>query len=803
MVQFDLGGEWALSFGTTESRGKVPGSVYSFLLGEGKIPDPFVGENELSALALMDEGPFTFARVFTLPDTLAACGKKLLRCEGLDTLCTLSLNGKEIGRADNMHRIWEFDVTDSLVPGENRLEVCFLSPTKEAAKRYEADPIGGSTDAMRGFPHIRKAHCMYGWDWGPRLPDAGIWRPVALLGLDGARLTDVHIRQRHEGGRVWLLPLVSQSGGAEAEITLVPPEGEPVCLRGGEWNEVESPALWWPHGYGSQPLYTVRVRLLEDSRVTDEIEKRIGLRTMTVTREKDEWGESFAQTVNGVPFFAMGADYIPEDNLLSRVTPSRTRKLLEQCVRANFNSIRVWGGGYYPDDFFYDACDELGLVVWQDFMFACANYRLTGDFEANITAEFYDNVRRLRHHASLGLWCGNNEMEMFQAEGEYNGSPKTRSDYIRMFEHIIPHVLRECDPDTFYWPASPSSGGGFDAPNDPNRGDVHYWEVWHGGKPFCDYRNYFFRYASEFGFQSFPCKKTVESFAGEKDWNIFSRVMERHQRNGGANGRIMNYLSQTFLYPTDFDTLLYASQLLQAEAIRYGVEHWRRHRGRCMGAIYWQLNDIWPVASWASIDYFGRWKALHYAACRFFAPVLLSCEEVGETTNRLSVVDEPSPIETSARLSVANETREDVRATVRWALRAADAAVVQEGIMEAAVPALSSVWLDKLTFDEMDYRENYLSYELYLHGERVSGGTVLFTAPKHYRFRDPKLTYSIDGDTITVKAAAYARMVEIDSPESDLVLSDNYFDMNAGSVTVKILEGMPKTLRLRSVYDIR
>ena len=394
-------------------------------------------------------------------------------------------------------------------------------------------------------------------------------------------------------------------------------------------------------------------------------------------------------------------------------------------------------------------------------------------------------------------------MEMFQAEGEYNGSPKTRSDYIRMFEHIIPHVLRECDPDTFYWPASPSSGGGFDAPNDPNRGDVHYWEVWHGGKPFCDYRNYFFRYASEFGFQSFPCKKTVESFAGEKDWNIFSRVMERHQRNGGANGRIMNYLSQTFLYPTDFDTLLYASQLLQAEAIRYGVEHWRRHRGRCMGAIYWQLNDIWPVASWASIDYFGRWKALHYAACRFFAPVLLSCEEVGETTNRLSVVDEPSPIETSARLSVANETREDVRATVRWALRAADAAVVQEGIMEAAVPALSSVWLDKLTFDEMDYRENYLSYELYLHGERVSGGTVLFTAPKHYRFRDPKLTYSIDGDTITVKAAAYARMVEIDSPESDLVLSDNYFDMNAGSVTVKILEGMPKTLRLRSVYDIR
>ena len=351
------------------------------------------------------------------------------------------------------------------------------------------------------------------------------------------------------------------------------------------------------------------------------------------------------------------------------MTPERTRKLLEQCRACNFNAIRVWGGGYYPDDFFFDICDELGLVVWQDFMFACANYRLTEEFEENIKAEFRDVIRRIRHHASLGLWCGNNEMEMFQAQGEYEGTPRTRSDYIRMFEHILPEILRKEDPDTFYWPASPSSGGGFDEPNAPERGDVHYWDVWHGGLPFSDYRKRFFRYASEFGFQSFPCLKTVESFTLPEDRNIFSRVMEMHQRNEGANGKILQYLSQTFLYPASFDTLLYASQLLQAEAIRYGVEHWRRNRGRCMEAIYWQLNDIWPVASWSSIDYYGRWKALHYYAKRFFAPVMISCEETGETTDRIAVVTEPSPIETSGRIAVANETRKDVNGIVRWQLR--------------------------------------------------------------------------------------------------------------------------------------
>ena len=526
---------------------------------------------------------------------------------------------------------------------------------------------------------------------------------------------------------------------------------------------------------------------------------------MTMLRRKDEWGESFETHVNGVSIFAMGADYIPEDNILRRVTPERTRRLLEDAKLAHHNAIRVWGGGYYPDDWFYDACDELGLVVWQDFMFACAVYELTDEFEANIVEEFKDNIRRLRHHPSLGLWCGNNEMEMFVDQGNWVSTPKQKADYIRMYEYIIPKVLKEYDPDTFYWPASPSSGGAFDFPNDPNRGDVHYWDVWHGNKPFTEYRKFFFRYASEFGFQSFPCKKTVERFTLPEDRNIFSYVMEKHQRNNAANGKIMNYMAQTFLYPGDFDTMLYASQLLQAEAIRYGVEHWRRNRGRCMGAVVWQLNDCWPVASWASIDYFGRWKALHYAEKRFFAPVLLSCCEEGTLTQRTNINDElrEDAVEKSIRLNVSNETMQPVRCEVRWALRNAKGEALLEGGEEVAVDALSAKWLEKHEFPSADLYGDYASYELWSDGVKVSSGTVLFCAPKHFHFVDPQLSLTVEGDEIVVSAKAYARMVEIVCEDGDVLFDDNYFDLNADSRRIRILRGKGTKFSARSVYDIR
>ena len=521
-------------------------------------------------------------------------------------------------------------------------------------------------------------------------------------------------------------------------------------------------------------------------------------------RKKDQYGESFAHEVNGKAFFAMGADYIPEEHLLGRRSEEKTRKLLEDCKLANFNVIRVWGGGFYPDDWFFDICDELGLVVWQDFMFACSVYELTPEFEANIRKEFADNIKRLRHHASLGLWCGNNEMEMFVDERCWVTKASEVRDYLFMYERIIPEVLREYDPETFYWPASPSSGGSFDNPNDPDRGDVHYWKVWHGNRPFSEYRKHFFRYASEFGFQALPSQKTIETFTEDPDdWNLFSYIMEKHQRNYGANGKIMNYMQQTYRYPGDFDTVIYASQLLQADAIRYGVEHFRRNRGRCMGAVYWQLNDCWPVISWSSIDYTGRWKALHYYAKRFFAPVMISCQEESWLTQEANMNRQHFQFEKSIHLNVTNETLKDREILVKWYVRNAAAEILREEHAKIQVPALESVWLPKAELPEIDVFTQYVSFEAWENGECVSGGTVIFSYPKYFRYEKPELTCKVEGNQITVSSPVYAKSVEILNEQEDLVLSDNYFDLNGDSRTVEILRGKPEGLKLRSVWDIR
>lgn len=812
MKQLSLCGAWTLeipgsAFGSVPAQ--VPGSVYHDLLSAGRIPDPFYRDNEAQALTLM-ENDFHYSRDFEVDRALLASDAVLLRCEGLDTLAAIYINGAEAGRADNMHRTWEFDVGSLLREGKNTISVRFSSPTRTIRESYAANPADGAADAMEGFPNLRKAHCMFGWDWGPRLPDAGIWRDISLIGVDKARIRDVLVEQFHEDGKVTLRIHTHITHLTDAPtvvfVNVATPEGTVFC-GGGECCEIEikDPQLWWPAGYGAQPLYQVEVSLTAATGETlDGWRRRVGLRTMTVSRRKDGENESFSHCVNGVDVFAMGMDYIPEDNLLPRVTPARTRRLLEDARSANCNLIRVWGGGYYPDDWFYDACDELGLLVWQDFMFACAVYNLTDEFEETITAEFVDNIRRLRSHPSLALWCGNNEMELFTSLGSWIKTMRQKSDYIKIFQYIIPKVLRREDPQAFYWPSSPSSGGDFDKPEDASRGDVHDWDVWHGLKPFTDYRNYLFSYVSEFGFQSFPCMETIESFTLPEDRNVFSYVMEKHQRNATANGRIVTYLSQTYLYPSDLDKLVYASQLLQAQAMQYGVEHWRRNRGRCMGAVIWQLNDCWPVASWAGIDYFGRWKALQYYARRFFAPVLISCHEEGLVNQEgISVNTERIDPKKTARLNVSNETMAPFTGKAFWALRRPDASVIEEGSFDVEAPALTAVWLPEQDFTRYDAYDCCYTYRLAdPSGRTVGEGSVLFCAPKHFRFTDPGLTARIEGDEIVVTAKAYARSVELQCG-ADVVLEDNFFDMAGGQRRVKVLRGEAKDVSVRSVYDIR
>ncbi len=818
MFRLTLDGQWQFRQIGNEKwlEAEVPGSVFNDLLTAGKIDDPFYRENEYKAreIASCD---YEYMKEFSADRELLDNDRIILHCDGLDTLADIYLNDVLLACVNNMHRVYELDIKGFLIEGKNSLRVIFHSPVKYIEEKNAENPLWGSEDAIAGFPHIRKGHSMFGWDWGPQIPDSGIWRSIAIIGCGSDRLEDVYITQRHQKGGVTLDVRARLARVPENElvirVVLTSPDGKTIVQQVGPVGkeehillQIEKPELWCPNGYGGQPLYDVGIELRRGDDLLDERSFRIGLRTIAVKREKDSWGESFEFVINGVSIFAMGADYIPEDSLLPRCSRERTEKLIKSCVAANFNCLRIWGGGYYPEDYLYDLCDQYGLLVWQDFMFACAEYELTDEFAENIVAEARDNIIRLRHHANLAIWCGNNEMETAWANWGFPKTQKRREHYTRMFEELLPRAVAEFDPETFYWPSSPSSGGGFDDPNDENRGDVHYWEVWHGLKPFTDYRKFHFRFVSEFGFQSFPGRKTVESFTLPEDRNIFSYVMENHQKNGTANGRILYYLSDNFKYPKDFDSLLYTSQLLQAEAIKYGVEHWRRNRGRCMGAIYWQLNDCWPVASWASIDYFGRWKALHYFARRFFAPVILTaCEE-----------------EYSAALHVSNESMQEFSGELRWQLRNAHSNIIRSGSAPVAVMPLSSKEICALDFsaelsDRQTRRETYLEYTLWHGEEYISGGTLLFVKNKHFEFVQPEIAVTVeesDGQfLIRLCSKAYARYVGLDLVFADCIFEDNYFDLSAGDtklIRVKkddlsiplTAEEFKSQLQIRSIVDL-
>ena len=860
MKKHDLNGKWKMRIigydealtGADGITADVPGSLYSNLLSNDLIDDPYYGANEVRLLHL-SHNDVEFSTGFEVTEDMMSADALILRFDGIDTIADVYVNDNLIGHTENMHRTYEFDlflkadcdradgrvngvkVKGCVSEGTNSLKVVISSPVKYIKEEQSKVYTGGASEAMEGFPHIRKSHCSVGWDWGPRIPDMGIFRDVSLLEVSGGRINSVYIKQEHlvrdkEDRKVRLsfTPDVklfgAMAGRRESDkkdeislrISVTDPDGkkilaeEPYRFRSVYRVNVDDPKLWWPRGYGEQNLYEVEVLLYKKGSadaaetVLDTWKRRIGLRTLTVNTDDDEYGRCFAHEVNGIKIFAMGADYIPEDCLLDRISAKRTRNLLEDAVWANHNCIRVWGGGYYPNDDFYDSCDELGLLVWQDFMFACASYELDDAFEKNVSEEIRQNVIRLRHHASIALWCGNNEMETQTLDGAWHPSMKQRSDYTKLFEYIIPRIVKENDPDAFYWPSSPSSGGNWDNPWDEHRGDVHYWDVWHGEKPFTDYRNYRFRYLSEFGFQSFPDIKTISSFAEPEDFNIFSYVMEMHQRNRAANGKILKYLSATYLYPKNFKMLIYTSQLLQADAIRYGVEHFRRYRGECMGSVVWQLNDNWPVASWSSVDYFGRWKALHYAEKRMFAPVLISCEETGELTERPYCIEEPHPIEKGARLHVANETMKDVTGVVKWSLHLPDSTILTQGSVEVTIPSLDGIWLENIDFSEYDEHVINMAYSFETDGKTVSDGTVIFTPPKHYAFEDPHLWLELDPDlsTITVNSSAYAKGVCIEGNDGDVFLTDNYFDMEAGSRSVGIIKGDATSYRVYSVFDI-
>lgn len=839
-----LNGKWSLfrleDDGSCSDLGEIsiPGTVLGALLEKGLIADPYWRCEEYAAREIM-AFDYRMERTFFVP-SLENCQTELV-AYGLDTLTEIRLNGEVIANTDDMHRTWTIPLKGRLKEGENTLSITFFSALK-AARDEDAhnDIFYASTGAIHGNGAIRKAHYMFGWDWGPQLPDAGIFRDILIKYRDKPTFLDCRIHQEHREKEVVLyvetaLAMAEENpeiGLAMAEknpeigkespealmlnLQIEDPEGriEQLTLP---WKAqvaytIKEPKLWWPNGLGEHPLYRICLSLISPSgEIYDTQSYRIGLRTITVCTDSHKYGNEFAITVNGVKIFAMGANLIPEDNFLTRITPERTRKLVKDCALAHFNCIRVWGGGYYPEDVFYDCCDEMGILIWQDFMFACNVYRLDDHFEENIVEETKDNVRRIRHHACLALWCGNNEMEWGWGDewARIRGHhPRYKADYIKIFEYILPKALKSCDDTTFYWPSTPSSGGAYDEPNAINRGDQHYWEVWHSGKPFTEYRKDYFSFCSEYGFQSFPGYKTIEQFTLPKDRNIFSRVMESHQKNGTANGKILGYIADYFLYPKSLDALAYISQILQLKAIQYGVEHWRQNRGRCMGSLYWQLNDCWPVASWASIDYYGRWKALHYGAKRFYAPIMVSACEKEELSPEITYY-------------IHNDTLHPFTGRVEVSLIRSNFQVLYQKTEEVQAAPMKASPIVTLNFESWmpaweDRTSTFARVRLWFAGKCISEQTTLFVKPKHFDY--PEVTYQVkieeekDQFVLGITSSGFAQYVELDFAQWDVVFSDNYFDIAEGEgKTIEIAkdqlpfgitpEKIKEQLKIRSVAD--
>lgn len=826
MLLQTLSGPWQFRQTQTEAwlPARVPGGVHTDLLALERIPDPFVGDNEKKVMWVAEQD-WEYRKTFTVDAGLLAEEKVFLVCDGLDTLAEVRLNGQLLGKAENLFRRYEWEIKARLHPGANELHLVFPSTVRTCAQRQAERPLMSVDQALTGGPYARKAPCHFGWDWGPMLPPVGIWRDIRLEGRSAARLDDVHLRQFHAGGKVTVTAAVTTEVWSDvsltAELRLTAPDGatftaSAVLVDGAGTLQVDiaNPQLWWPNGYpspalrtgGQQPLYAVEISLAAGGQLCDSRAYKFGLRTIKLVQEDDQWGKSFTFFVNGKPIFAKGANWIPADSFLTRFPDESLEKLIADAAAAHQNMLRVWGGGLYEEDRFYDLCDRYGILIWQDFIFACAIYPLDeADFVENLRQEVIENVRRLRHRASLALWCGNNEMEQgWEGWGwsrpDYEDDLRAlikkapflqdmlwamrrtpladwrelRDAYLKFFHATLPEWVAQLDPDTDYWPSSPSSNTPFINVNGQERGDAHYWEVWHGRKPFTAYRTVYPRFMSEFGFQALPTLDTVKFYAEEADRNMTSYIMEHHQRGNHGNGLIIAQMTETFRMPKDFAALVYLSLVLQAEGIRYGVEHWRRHIERISGILYWQLNDCWPVASWAGIDYFGRWKALHYAAKRFFTPVLLS------------ILDEPPQM----GLYVTNDNHADWQGLLRWSLETLSGEVLASGEEAAVAGAYSVTAVRNLDFagriSDDNKREIVLVAELW-QGETRLGLTVAgFIPPKHLSLVDPALTAEVqlDGDqlVITVTAQSLAHFVELKLAGVDVVFSDNYFSLPAGRI---------------------
>ncbi len=786
----------------------VPSTVQTDLLRNGLITDPFTGAHEaqLQWIGLAD---WEYQTMLNVDATMLTHDHLDLVFDGLDTYATVRLNGQQILQADNMFRHWRVPVKGFVHSGANELTVTFASPVRRllpvTLKRAFQLPgefdsaFGDEPKGVQTANYIRKAAYQYGWDWGPRYVTEGIWQPVRLQTWDTARVDTLHVLQNSVSADAASLDAqlrIESSGAIKtiASVTYVTPKGDHVSIPevavqlvpGSNTLHVpiviEHPDRWWPVGYGPQNLYRVSAKI-KVGHETLTAERVTGLRTVRLLRDKDQWGKSFGFEVNGVPIFAKGADVIPFDSFPDRVTPEQHRGILESARDANMNMVRLWGGGYYESDDFYDECDRLGLMVWQDFMFGGAIPPDDPDFRANVEQEAIEQVDRLRDHPSLTLWCGNNEVETgWDAWPDrmllkQNISPaeraKIETGMSLLFDDILKRTVAVRDPEVPYWPSTPSANHETTA-NSNDNGDVHSWNVWSGSAPIEDYLKDTPRFVSEYGFEALPDMRTIRAFATPTEQTLDSPVLRAHQKfaNGNGNDRLLVYLRRYFGEPKDFPAFVYLSQVMQAEAIELEAEHLRASRPRSMGSLYWQLNDCWPAASWASIDSFGRWKALQFHARRFYNDLLVAPIRQDGSTTVYAVNDRTVPVQANVHMQVMNF----------------DGRILSDSTTPVTMPPLSSTRMNSTTDEALlkgaDAASTLVVFTMEVDGKAVSRHLLYFRAARDLKLPHATVTAHVTAGThgleLTLHADTLARDIWISFGDQDVTLADNAFTLLPG-----------------------
>lgn len=777
-------------------KAEVPGCVHQDLLRHGMLPDPFYGSHE-KEIQWVEEKDWEYKTVFTVTPAQLERDAAILSFEGLDTYADVYLNGALILKADNMFVGHRIPVKPLLRCGENHLRVYFHSPVKQTLPQWQSNgfnyPADNDHRAERLSVFTRKAPYHYGWDWGIRMVTSGIWRPVTLCFQDVVRIEDLYIRQLELSDdkarlsvELELEKLAEGISPLKAVVTYFLPgqEHQQVCREvemDGERRkvsllcEIDRPQRWMPNGWGKPVLYHFEVEVYSGEAVVAAKQQRFGLRTVRVVKEADRWGESFYFEVNGIPLFAKGANYIPGDALLPAMTAERYRTLFRDIKEAHMNMVRVWGGGSYENDFFYDLADENGILIWQDFMFACTTYPSDSLFLKRVEAEAEYNIRRLRNHACLAMWCGNNEiqegMRYWGWKNKY--SPvvyeRMQEGYDLLFKELLPAKVRDWDEGRFYMHTSPYTAN-WGRPESWGFADSHNWGVWYGRKPFESLEQEIPRFMSEFGFQSFPEMKTVSAFASPEDYHLESPVMNAHQKSSIGNELIRTYMERDYIVPEKFEDFVYVGLVMQGRGIRRGLEAHRRNRPYCMGSLYWQLNDSWPVVSWSGIDYYGNWKALHYQAKRAFAPLAVSVLQTEDSLQFWLLSDFP-------------ETYEGVVLEMR--LTDFSGKVLAKHVFEADVPANSSVlaggW-DMSGMAALQRRETYLLMTLKdCSGRKLAEEPYFFVRPRELNLPravvDCRMKVRDGACELVLKSDVLAKDLFIEVPVQGARFSDNFFDL--------------------------